>query len=169
ALDEEMQAHVLRLKQDGFNGVYSANRLTNYCGKWIKHCGWYPDTKLRLWDKRKGEWSGGLHEEVLMQPGAIVGKLKGDLHHYSYYSIKQHIDQVNKFTDIGSQQAFEKGKKSSVFTILTKSIWKFIRDYIVKLGFLDGYYGFVISAISAHATFLKYVKLKELHKNSRHE
>lgn len=169
ALSDELREHLKYVLNNWDFDAYQLDRLTNYCGKWIKHCGWYPDTKLRLWDKRKGEWSGGLHEEVVMQSGAKAGKLKGDLLHYSYYSIKQHMDQVNKFTDIGSQQAYEKGKKSSVLTILTKSIWKFIRDYFVKLGILDGYYGFVISAISAHATFLKYVKLKELHKNSRHE
>ena len=140
------------------------NRLTNYCGKWIKHCGWYPDKKLRLWDSRKGRWTGtnphGRYE--LITPGANIGYLDGDILHYSYYDISSHIKKVNFFTDVAAKSYLIKGKKSSFFKILFSPLGRFFRCYLIKRGFLDGYYGFTISVISSYAAFLKYAKLKQL-------
>jgi len=161
----ELRSSVLAVKAEWKADGYSFNRLNNYLGKWIRHCGWYPDAKLRLWDKRKGAWSGiNLHESVKMNDKAVVSKLKGDLLHYSYTSIQQHLDQINKFTEIAAREALAKEKGSSVFTAIIKSTWKFKRDYIFKLGFLDGYYGFVICVLSAYATFAKNIKIIELTK-----
>ncbi len=165
ALSPELETAILKVKENWTHDGYFFNRLTNYCGKWIKHCGWYPDRKLRLWDSRKGKWGGiNPHDEYFLEDGGSKKYLKGDILHYSYHSIRQHIEQVNTYTEIGARQAFTKGKSSNVLKIIIKSVWKFFRDYIFKGGFLDGYYGFVICAISAHATFLKYVKLKEFNK-----
>lgn len=146
--------------------AYSFNRLTNYCGTWIKHGDWYPDTKLRLWNRKKGEWIGEIHEEVVMQAGSSKGFLKGDLLHYSYYSLEQHLSQANKFTDLTAKAAFDKGKKAGLVKIFFNPYFKFFKDYILKFGFLDGYQGFVICKISAYATLLKYTKLREMYKNS---
>ena len=166
-LSDELKTSVLLAKNNWISDGYSFNRLTNYIGKWIRHCGWYPDTKLRLWDRRKGNWSGiNLHESVKMQENTVIQKLKGDLLHYSYFSIRQHLDQINKFTDIAANEGIIKRKKSSLFIAVFKSIWKFKRDYIFKLGFLDGYYGFVVCALSAYAVFVKYLKMNELKKES---
>ncbi|MDW7695050.1 glycosyltransferase family 2 protein [Flammeovirgaceae bacterium SG7u.111] len=163
-LSDQMVAELQKIKENSEYDAYKFNRLTNYCGKWIKHCGWYPDTKLRLWDRRKGQWEGYIHEHVQMEEEVKVKHIKCDILHYSYHTIWQHIDQVNKFSEIGAENLFKKGKKASVFLIILKSVWKFISDYFIKLGLLDGYYGFVISSISAHATFVRYVKLKEMNK-----
>lgn len=167
ALSEELKKEILLIKQsEKIEDAYFMKRLTNYCGSWIHHCGWYPDKKLRLWNKQKGKWEGNIHEEVKMQADASIAELKSDLLHYSYYSIQQHINQANKFTDLTAAEAFKNAKKSSLFKIIFNPIVKFIKDYFIKLGFLDGYHGFVICTISAFATFLKYIKLRELHKNS---
>ena len=163
--DETLKKEILRIKKQPLHDAYYFNRLTNYLGKWIKHSGWYPDKKLRIWNKRKGKWGGtNPHDKVIMKDKTQIAYLNGNLLHYSYHSIAQHIAQINSFTDIGAKEAFKKGKQSNLFIILIKPIWKFIRDYIIKLGFLDGYYGFIICALSAHATFLKYIKLRELRK-----
>lgn len=165
ALSGELKQEILKVKSNWTHDAYSFNRLTNYCGQWIKHCGWYPDTKLRLWDSTKGGWGGeNPHDKYELKEGSTIKYLKGDLLHYSYYSIKQHVAQINSFTEIGALQAFKKGKKTNLFTTIIKSIWKFKRDYFFKLGFLDGYYGFVICSLSAQATFIKYLKLRELNK-----
>lgn len=165
ALSPELAKSIERVKQHWEFDGYTMNRMTNYCDKWIKHSGWYPDCKLRLYDKTKGEWVGRLiHERFAMEKGATEGHLNGNLLHYSYNSIAQHVEQANRFTDLTARAAFENGKMSNVAQILIKPILKFIRDYVWKLGFLDGYYGFVICKISAHATFLKYVKLRQLGK-----
>jgi glycosyltransferase involved in cell wall biosynthesis len=165
ALSPELKESIIHLKkQDNNNKVFQVKRITNYCGKWIKHCGWYPDVKIRIWNKNIGAWIGELHETIRFNKPVEIHTLNGDLLHYSYHSISQHIAQINLFTDIGAKEAFKKGKRSNIFIITTKAFWKFIRDYIIKLGFLDGYYGFIICALSAHATFLKYIKLRELRK-----
>jgi hypothetical protein len=116
-----------------------------------------------LWDRRKGAWSGfNLHESVKMNDDAVVSELKGDLLHYSYYSIQQHLNQINSFTEIAAKEGVAKGKSTSMFVIIIKVIWKFKRDYFFKLGFLDGYYGFVVCAMSAYTGFVKYLKIREL-------
>lgn len=166
ALSEQLKVSITSAKSNWEADGYSFSRLNNYLGKWIKHCGWYPDIKLRLWDRRKGDWGGdNPHDRVIMQEGSQVKKIGGDLLHYSYHSIQQHLNQINSFTEIAAKQAIANGKSSSVFKAVFKSFWKFKRDYIFKLGFLDGYYGFVICVLSAYAVFVKYIKIREL-KNS---
>ena len=165
ALDETLKKEILRVKSNWIADGYSFNRLTNYCGKWVKHCGWYPDVKLRLWDRKKGAWGGtNPHDLYKMEAGCTIQHLKGDLLHYSYYTIQEHIAQTNYFTDISAKAYFKKGIRSSWFKILVKPLFSFFSMYVLKRGFLDGYYGWVISRISANATFLKYIKLKELQK-----
>ena len=97
-----------------------------------------------------------------MQPGTSLKHLKGDLLHYSYFSTEQHLNQLNKFTEIAAREAVASNVKSSLLKAIFKSIWKFKRDYFLKLGFLDGYYGFIVCYLSAHAVFIKYLKIAEL-------
>lgn len=166
ALTKELEEAILQIKNNWKSDGYVFNRLTNYCGKWIKHCGWYPDRKLRLWDTTKGKWGGvNPHDKVVMNKEAIVDNINFDILHYSFYSIQQHLKQIDYFTDISAEAAFKQGKTSSDFKILYKSIFKFFRDYILKRGFLDGYYGYVICKNSAYAKQLKYKKLKSLNQN----
>ncbi|MDG1477278.1 MAG: glycosyltransferase family 2 protein [Vicingaceae bacterium] len=165
ALTEELQQAILQIKNNWKADGYSFNRLTNFCGTWIKHCGWYPDKKLRLWDKTKGKWGGdNPHDKVIMEKDAAVKHTNLDILHYSFYTIEEHLNQIDFFTDISAKAAFEKGKTSNGFTIFYKSTFKFFRDYILKLGFLDGYHGYVVCKNSAHAKRLKYSKLRNLNR-----
>jgi glycosyltransferase involved in cell wall biosynthesis len=164
-LSDELKCSILEVKAEWKADGYSFNRLTNYLGKWIRHSGWYPDAKLRLWDRRKGAWSGiNLHESVKMKDNTLTARLKGDLLHYSYYSIQQHLNQINSFTEIAARESLAKGKSTSMFVILIKVIWKFKSNYFFKLGFLDGYYGFVVCVMTAYTLFVKSLKMKELKK-----
>jgi glycosyltransferase involved in cell wall biosynthesis len=167
ALDEILKKSILDIKQNWKKEGYYMNRLTNYCGKWIKHCGWYPDKKLRLWDSTKGHWTGiNPHDKYELHSGdAHTAHLKGNILHYSFYTVEQHLKQVDYFTTISSKALFEKGKKANALHLLINPAVKFFRDYIFKLGFLDGYYGFIVCKISAKATYLKYAKLKALWDN----
>ncbi len=144
---------------------YSMNRLTNYCGHWVRHCGWYPDIKLRLCDSQKGKW-GGLnpHDRFEMDEGSKIVHLKGDLLHYSYYTRIDHKKQIVKFTDILARSMFDAGRRTNWPMVVLSTIFKFIRDYFLKLGILDGKAGFTISWLSAGATFKKYKKLLRLQK-----
>ncbi|MBU0763664.1 MAG: glycosyltransferase family 2 protein [Bacteroidetes bacterium] len=156
----------IRATQKNFRcDAYIMNRMTCYCGKWIRHGDWYPDRKLRLWKKTKGKWGGfKIHEKVELDADACTGYLKGDLLHYSYYTVSDHVSQANRFTDVMAESRYMKGKKAGFSRILLRPFWKFIKSFVIRLGFLDGHYGFVISIISSHATFLTYVKLRQLRK-----
>jgi len=163
ALSKELENSILDVKNKKQYDGYTMNRLTNYCGKWVRHCGWYPDAKLRLWDSTKGKWGGvNPHDRYDMNEGSTVLHLKGDILHYSYYTLTDHINQVNKFTDISANAMLKMGRKASLLKVYFSPVFKFIRDYILLHGFLDGYTGFVICRISAHAAFLKYAKLRQL-------
>ncbi|MBR5027721.1 MAG: glycosyltransferase family 2 protein [Bacteroidales bacterium] len=172
ALSEELRQSLLKLKQTQVpdNQVFAVNRLTNYCGHWIHHCGWYPDRKIRLFNRTKKQWTGTIHEILTDTAEPTETQLlAGDLHHYSYHTVEDHIRQADKFTTLTAQEAYEKGKKASVVAIVFRPRWKFFRDYIFKGGFLDGYAGYQVCKISAFATFLKYSKLRMLHKNNKNQ
>ncbi len=159
-LSEPLKKSILEVKENWKADAYSFNRITNFCGKWIKHTGWYPDKQIRLWDKSKAKWEGIIHEKINI-PKNSVSHLKGDLEHYSFYTIHQHVAQINKFSELKAETLYQKGKKSNLLKIIFSPFFKFIKHYVFYLGFLDGFYGFVISANSAHSTFLKYVKLRQ--------
>lgn len=164
ALDETLKKEILRVKNDWTADAYSMNRLTNYCGKWVHHCGWYPDTKLRLWDSRLGVWGGdNPHDKYELRDGnQNTQHLKGDILHYSYYTREDHYKQVEYFTTILAKAQFKRGKKAPLLVLFFSPFVKFFKDYFLNLGFLDGYTGFTICRISAYATYLKYKKLRGL-------
>ncbi|MCB2407039.1 glycosyltransferase family 2 protein [Hymenobacter lucidus] len=141
---------------------YSLARLTNYCGTWVRHGGWYPDRKLRLYDRRLGRWEGLLlHERFEVTPGQPTGTLAGDLLHYSYHSVEQHVSQLNRFTSIAAAELALRGKREvTLFHLLLKPVWKFVHGYFFRLGFLDGFAGLCIATISAWGVFLKFAKLR---------
>ena len=162
-LSEALKLSIKKIKDKWEYDGYYFNRLTYYCGKWIKHTSWYPSRKLRLWDRQKGMWDGvNPHDIFVMQKGATQKHIDGDLLHYSYYTISEHIQQINKFSDIISKSYHKHGYSGSYKTIIFHPFWRFFRDYILKGGFLDGFYGLVVSMNSSHEVFLKYVKLHKL-------
>mgnify|MGYP003564574662 CR=1 FL=1 len=164
ALSEELQESILAVKSNWKHAGYSFNRLSNYCGKWIRHCGWYPNIKLRLWDRRQGHIGGtNPHEQIILNSGARCRHLQGDLFHYAFDSISEHQLLANKYSDAKAKGMFAHQNKASWLNLLFNPFLKFIRDYFLKLGFLDGFYGFTICIISAQANFLKYAKLRQMY------
>ena len=166
ALSPVLKASILAIKNNWRQDGYKFNRLTNYCGRWIKYAGWYPDTKLRLWKKEKGRWGGtNPHDRLILDKNSSIGFLEGDLFHYSYYSVAQHIAQINYFSEIAAKEAFSRGKKASLIKIIFSPCLIFVRKYFFQRGFTGGWIGFTICTNSAFATFSKYIKLKELQSN----
>jgi len=166
ALSEKLKASILEVKNNWTYDAYKFKRLTNYCGKWIRYAGWYPDIKLRLWKREKGNWGGtNPHDKVIVGKNVPVGFLRGDLLHYSYYSISQHVAQINYFSNIAAQEAFNKGKKASFFKLVVGPWFTFIKKYFFQSGYKGGWEGFTICINSSFENFLKYIKLKELHTN----
>ncbi|MGL4596393.1 MAG: glycosyltransferase family 2 protein [Bacteroidia bacterium] len=164
APDDALCKAILEVKKNWTHDGYTMNRLTSYCGQWIRHCGWYPDTKLRLWDSRKGTWGGiNPHDKYeLHEPDATIKKLPGDILHYSYYSVAEHDKQADKFSTIAAKALHQQGKKVGPITPVLKAAAKFIRNYFLKAGFLDGRYGWIICRITAFETWQKYSKLRQL-------
>ena len=165
-LDETLKKSILEIKNNWTHDGYYMNRLTNYCGHWVRHCNWYPDTKLRLWDSRKGLWTGtNPHDKYEMNEGDGNTKLiEGDILHYSFNSVADHYKQVEYFTTISSKAYFDKGRKAPLYKLVVNPVAKFIDHYLLHVGFLDGKAGFLISKISAYAAYLKYKKLRLLYK-----
>lgn len=162
ALDETLRKSIMSVKENWDCDGYEMNRLTNYCGSWIHHCGWYPDRKLRLFDKTKGSWGGINPHDKYEIPNGKIGKLKGDILHYSYYTTEDHYKQIEYFTTILAKAMYEKHRKANFFKIYLSPVFKFVKDYFFRLGFLDGYAGWQVCRLSAWATYIKYTKLKKL-------
>lgn len=168
ALSDELRASILSLKQQTMADAYRLSRRTNYCGKWIYHCGWYPDSKIRLWRKGKASWTTPrVHETIELSDGVVPLPISGDLLHYTYYTIAEHVQVANKYTTLVAEEYAQRGKKASFIKIYLNPPFCFFRDYFLRLGILDGYYGFVICMVASFSTFLKYVKLKQILENKK--
>lgn len=166
ALDDDLKKSIAAVKSNWTHDGYYMNRLTNYCGHWVRHCNWYPDKKLRLWDSRKGSWMGvNPHDKYELRNGdKNTTWLKGDILHYSYYTLDDHYKQIEYFTSIASKAFVEAGKKAPFYKLILNPIAKFLDHYVLHLGFLDGKAGYLISKLSAYATYLKYKKIRTIYK-----
>jgi glycosyltransferase involved in cell wall biosynthesis len=166
ALDEILSQSISELKKRSDGSAFTMNRCTNYIDRFIRHGLWYPDKKLRLFDKRVARWGGvNPHDKVELNGKVAMKHLEGDILHYSYSSIEEHMLQNNKFSTISAEAMFKRGKRTSMFKIMFNPWWAFVNGYIFRAGFLDGFYGFVIAVNAAHLTFQKHVKLYRLQKN----
>lgn len=161
-LSKELEQSILAVKANPTYKYYQLTRLTNYCGKWIKHCGWYPDKKIRLFDRTAGAWKGEMIHEYWKEhaDSGKLGILRGDLLHYSFNSISDHIKQIEKFTEISALAEAKSGKTCSIWKVWLGPKWTFIKAYIIRLGFLDGYYGYLVCKFSAYASMIKYSKIR---------
>ncbi len=167
ALSPELERSIVEVKNNWRYDGYYFNRLNNYCGRWMRYTSRYPDRKLRLWDKTKGRFGGtNPHDKVLMDKGSKVSFLRGDIQHYSYATVSEHVAQVNRFTDIASLAYYERGIRAGYIKIVVHPLWRFFREFIIRRGFLDGFNGLVMSSVVSFESFLKYVKLKQLHRNN---
>ena len=162
----ELAAEITRLKQapESEAGGFEMPRLTFYLGRWIKHSGWYPDLKLRLYDRRHGRWRGDFVHEALEVDGRVE-RLNGNILHFTVRSASEHHTRLDRYTTLAAEQAHASGKRASVASLVLSPAGAFIRSYILKLGFLDGVQGFIIARFAAHYAFLKHLKLWEKGRN----
>ena len=159
-LDETLTASILaikaRLGKDDVS-AYRMARKTFYVYRWLNHC-WYPDRKIRLFNRHQARWGGiNPHDRVEVNEGEVL-TLKGDILHYSFDSISDHLQTLDSFTEIGAREIIRRGKRVSVFDPVTHGIWTFLRTWVVKKGFLDGFAGLVVSVLSGMHAFVKYSK-----------
>jgi glycosyltransferase involved in cell wall biosynthesis len=165
ALSEELAIAIKQVKSAEKSQVnlYEMNRLTNYCGSWVKHCGWYPDTKVRLVNRKFAKWGGvNPHDKLEGSKQEKVEFLKGDILHYSYYTKEDHLKQIEYFSKIAAGELVKQGKNVGQFTVYLKMAAQFFKSFVLKRGFLDGKTGWQISKLSAFATYRKYSLLRTL-------
>jgi glycosyltransferase involved in cell wall biosynthesis len=165
ALSEELLKSLLAIKNDlRFDGYYF-NRLSNFCGQWIRHSAWYPDRQLRLFNKELGKWGLiNVHESFRMIPGTSTGKINGDLLHWPFASVEDYLEKIEEYSDIASREYFIAGKKVSFLSPAIHMTWRFILNYFLHLGFLDGRNGCVVCSKGAWSSYLKYNKLRKLNR-----
>jgi len=143
--------------------VYSFNRLNNYCGQWIKYSNWYPDWKIRLFNKKQVTWAGDfVHEKLTFTKNTTVVRLKGLLYHYSYQNSEDHWQRIEKYAQLSAQQLFQDGKKATFVKLWLSPIARFVKTYFFKKGFLDGKAGWIISLRNAYLVNRKYRLLQEM-------
>ena len=161
-LSETLTQSVKALRDRGIadNEVFSMNRLNNYCGRWIKGCGFYPDTKVRLWRKGFAQWEGLIHERLVYERPPKTTFLKGDLLHYSWATPEDFRRQQFHFAELGAQSYFEQGKKTGILPLLFSPSVNFFRTYFFKGGMFYGKTGFSICRILMQANRHKYNLLR---------
>lgn len=165
AIGPELEKSILSVKKNWNNNSYKMNRLTNYCGSWIKHGSWYPDTKLRLAQKDAVIWAGdNPHDRLVPVKKEKPIHLKGDILHYSYYSIEEHYAQQERFSTIAAKALYSRGKKAPLYKLFLNPLASVIKDIIIRNGYLDGAAGFTVAKISAISVYWKYKKLRKLWK-----
>lgn len=163
ALSPELERSMLEAIGTGLSGAYRSNRLTSYCGTWVRHGGWYPDSKVRLFPKGRARWVGEhVHEELVLGEGVAVTDLHGDLLHWSYHSLEDHRARIERYSDLHARKMMEAGKRGGMAKRWLSPVAKFVQGYLLQLGFLDGRAGFDIARLSAKAVYLKYTKLHRL-------
>ncbi|MBP1766184.1 MAG: waaE [Candidatus Aminicenantes bacterium] len=160
----ELREELLRLRStDPHVDAFSIPRQVYYLGRWVRHSGWYPDRKIRLFRKARARWEGEYVHERLAVEGRTA-ELQGAIHHFTYRNIHEHLARINTFSDLGAQKLYARKKKARLYHLMCLPFFRFVRAYFWKLGFLDGFPGLVISVLTAHAVFVRYAKLREIWK-----
>jgi glycosyltransferase involved in cell wall biosynthesis len=136
-------------------------RVTFHLGRWIRTTDFYPDFQTRLYDRRAARWRGRYVHESVTCDGAL-GRLHEEIEHYSYRDLTDHLDRVNHYTSLSAAQMREDGRRSGPLHLLVHPPAAFLRNYILRRGFLDGTAGLLISPVNSYAVFLKFAKLWEL-------
>ncbi len=154
------------LSTEPARGGYRVPRVTFHLGRWIRTTDFYPDFQTRLYDRRKGRWQGRyVHESVAVD--GEPGQLTNELLHYSYRNLSDHLDRINAYTTLAARQMYESGRRAHVVDLLLHPPAAFLRNYVLRRGFLDGTAGLTLSMVNAYSVLLKFAKLWELQRCSR--
>jgi len=160
-LSRELKASILRVKREGESAAsgFMISRRAFYLGRWIRHSGWYPDRKLRLFRRSQAHWEGRIHERLALEGTTNV--LAGDILHFTYRDLADHVARINRYTDFQAVELIRKSERGLLAKALLLPPLTFLRHYVWRGGFRDGFAGLVIALLSAQGTALKYLKALE--------
>lgn len=151
---------------DPAHKAYRMPRVTWHLGRWIRTTDWYPDDQLRLYDRRSAKWTGQYVHEAVAVDGTI-GHLNGEIEHYAYRDISDHLETIDRYTTYAARQMKESGRQAGLLQLAGHPPLAFLRNYIARGGIRDGVPGFIISSMNAYYVFLKFAKLRELQANAK--
>jgi glycosyltransferase involved in cell wall biosynthesis len=160
ALSEALEGEILQIRKNGpqYDG-YTMPRLAQYLGRWILHSGWYPDRKVRLFDRRRARWKGEfVHESVEVE--GRVGHLQSNILHFTFESLSEHLRTMDRYTTLAAEQLIECKAQVGWTELLLDPMWTFFRTLVLQRGFLDGTEGFAIAYMASVYNFLKYAKVR---------
>jgi glycosyltransferase involved in cell wall biosynthesis len=162
ALSEALEGEIWSLKKHGpVCDAYTMPRLANYMGRWILHSGWYPDRKVRLYNRNKAKWVGDfVHESV--QVDGHVGHLESNLLHFTCDSLSEHLRTMDRYTTLAAEELVSRKARIGLGRLIVDPAWTFLRSYFLQRGFLDGLEGLTIAYMAAIYTFLKYAKARNM-------
>jgi glycosyltransferase involved in cell wall biosynthesis len=170
-LDPQLVEAVRRFKQSlpPVHYVGQLHRRVFYCGYEIRHSGWVPDKKVRLFHRGYARWVGAYVHETLAYaaPKPVVVPLAGKLNHYTVVSLADHVNRIQRYTDLQAQEWFDRGKRTTVLFLLLKPVYEFLRTYVVRAGFRDGLPGLLLCLNQAFAKYLRQAKLLEKQRQAR--
>ncbi|HSB13367.1 MAG TPA: glycosyltransferase family 2 protein [Bryobacteraceae bacterium] len=162
ALSEALEGEIWQIKKSGPKfDAYTMPRMAQYLGRWILHSGWYPDRKVRLYDRRRAQWAGDFVHESVNVSGS-VGHLDYNLLHFTCDSISSHLKRMERYTTLAAQDLVARGKKVTLADLLLDPPWTFLRTYVFQAGFLDGIEGLTIAYMAAFYNFVKYAKARNM-------
>lgn len=154
------------LESDHPKDGYFIARKNFFLGKWIRRCGWYPDYNLRLFKRGKGRFGiREVHEAIGLE--GVSGRLSHPMEHHTYKSLNDYMKRLDRYSTLAAQEMLKENKTYGILQVIFRPLYTFLNMYVLRLGFLEGYYGFVLSVLYAFYTFLKYIKLRELQDTKR--
>lgn len=167
SLSVELINSILIAKEKFMCSAYTMNRCNFFSGRFIRHGLWYPDKKIRLFDKNIAHWGGmNPHDKIVLSDNATICHLEGDLFHYSFGNIHEYIKRNDEISTIAARSLYKSGQRSGI-KILVNPVWRFVKSYLIRRGFLDGYPGFIIAKNTAAQAYLKYKKLNKLNRERK--
>jgi glycosyltransferase involved in cell wall biosynthesis len=149
------------LRQEPKAAGYEISRVSHYLGRWIRSTDWYPDFHVRLYDRRRARWSEDSVHESIQIPGRVE-RLRGELQHYPYRDVSEHLAKIDRYTTLVARQWAAAGRRTAAWEAVVYPRLAFLRNFILRRGFMDGHTGLIISLLNSYYVFLKYVKLFEM-------
>ncbi|MDB6054777.1 MAG: wcaA [Verrucomicrobiales bacterium] len=164
-VSEQLKSEITALFESPENqiqnhGAFQFPRCTYYCERWIRHGDWYPDRVTRLWKRGSAKWIG-IDPHASLQVNGTIGRLKADLLHYSNESIDKQITKIIPYSQDFVAHGLETNRRPGPFDLFIRPTWRFLRAYVFRLGFLDGWPGYYIASLTAFSTLTRYIKIKE--------
>jgi hypothetical protein len=161
----ELRTAIEVAMREGQAQGYEVPRLSSFCGRFMRHSGWYPDYVLRLFKRGSARFSDNLvHEKLLIE--SKTEKLSGLLLHYAFENLEEVLHKTNQYSSAGAQMQYQRGRQSSLSGAVLRGLWSFMRTYLLRAGFLDGREGFMLAVSNAEGTYYRYLKLMLLNKKS---